>query len=344
MAALVAACALAYPADAAAESALEYAVFDRQAGTLELVFDAPPVYGNLTLRPDGAGTFLAYDVDAERRNVLALDAVALEQFRNIVCPTLHVGAGSFVDADGASIGSHSVPLWVVPGDGWMPPRPGVDVSCTLTYRIVESPLTPSGDLLDAVHDGMEAWSELNPGLELRHVEVGRANISIEFAEIGPPNVGGEACTDCVYTYATEPVIQGCAGNEGDPNEGAKIRLNVSITEYDVLRDTVAHEFGHNLGLCHTCSTDIVMGVDASDYQIPYKDLGYDVPKPVSGGTNVVANFCGVAEVFGYLQDEPEIHNWMDVVIMAIIVIVMIIGLVGIVVVVWYKVRRARIAL
>lgn len=266
-----------------AESALEYAVFDQQAGTLELVFDAPSMYGNLTLRPDGAGSFLAYDVDAEYRNVLALDAVALEQFRNITCPTLHVGAGSFVDADGAPIGSHSVPLWVVPSDGWMPPRPGVDVSCTLTYRIVESPLNPSGDLLDAVRDGLEAWSELNPGLELRHAETGEANIRIKFSEGDANNALGMACADCIYTYATQQVIQRCSGEPGAPNQGAMIVLNAWISDYKMLRNTAAHEFGHNLGLCHHQSADHLMGKGArNDIQTPYDDLGYDIPEPLEG--------------------------------------------------------------
>lgn len=260
---------------------LEYAVFDPQEETLYLEFDALPAYGNLTLRPDGAGSFLAYDVDTERRNVLDLDTKALEQFRSISCPTLHVGAGSFVNVDGASIGNHSVPLWVVPQDGWMQPRPGVDVSCILTYRIVESPLTPSGDLLGAVRDGLEAWSELNPGLKFRHVEAGRANISIKFRENGAL---GQACSDCLYTFATEQVIQRCSGEPESPSQGAVILLNRKVSDYNTLRDTVAHEFGHNLGLCHHHSTDNVMGKGArDDIKIPYDNLGYSIPETLESG-------------------------------------------------------------
>lgn len=256
-------------------------MFDPQEETLYLAFDALPAYGNLTLRPDGAGSFLAYDIDTERLNVLDLDAEALEQFRSMSCPTLHMGAGPLVNADGAPIGNHSVPLWVVPQDGWTPPRPGVNISCILTYRIVESPLTTSGDLLGVVRDGLEAWSELNPGLKFRHVEAGRANISIEFGENGAL---GQARSDCLYTFATEQVIQRCSGEPESPGQGAVILLNRKVSDYNTLRDTVAHEFGHNLGLCHHHSADNVMGKGArDDIKILYDDLGYSIPETLESG-------------------------------------------------------------
>ena len=281
VAVLSAVCFLGYPTGAAAEFSLEYAVFDLQEETLYLEFDALPAYGNLTLRPDGAGSFLAYDIGTERRNVLDLDAEALEQFRSMSCPTLHVGAGSFVNADGAPIGNHSVPLWVVPQDGWTPPRPGVDVSCILTYRIIESPLTPSDNLLGAVRDGLEAWSELNPGLKFRHIEAARANISIEFGKNGAL---GQACSDCLYTFATKQVIQRCSGEPESPSQGAVILLNRKVSDYNTLRDTVAHEFGHNLGLCHHHYADNVMGKGArDDIQILYDDFGYSIPETLESG-------------------------------------------------------------
>lgn len=295
---LVAACVLAHPVDVAAEPVLVYAVFDQKAGTLELVFNEPPMYDSLSLRLDDTSSFLEYDVDSDPRNVLTLGAVALEQFHNIACPTLHVDVGSFTDSSGASIGSHSVPLWVVPDDDWMPPRPGVDLPCILTYRIVESPFTPSGNLLDAVHDGLRAWSELNPGLELQYVEAGEANIRIEFAEGGANSALGEACTDCLYTFATEQVTQRCSGELGSPNEGAMMLLSSHISDYRMLRDTAAHEFGHNLGLCHHQSTDNVMGNGARDnIQVPYDDLGYAIPESLSSNTDAIGSLlvaCAIA--------------------------------------------------
>lgn len=299
MVTLAAVYALGCPVDAAAESMLEYAVFDPQAETLELVFGMPPAYGNLTLRPDGADSFLVYDI-AERQNVLELNMDALGQFRSMTCPTLHVAAGSFVDAHGVPISNHTVPLWVVPRDGWAPPRPGVDVSCVLTYRIVESPLTPDSRLLNAVHDGLDAWSGLNSGLEMRHVETGTANISIEF---GIGGALGEACTDCLYTSTTEWVYQECYGNEGAPNQGAMIRLNAGISDYNTLRDTAAHEFGHNLGLCHHHSPDHLMGKGASDCRFPYDNLGYTIPKILSEGANVIDE---PPYVWGVLQCQPQL--------------------------------------
>ena len=314
---LVVACVLAHPVDVAAESALTHAVFDQKAGTLELVFNEPPMYDSLSIWPNGSISFLEYDIDSEHRNVLTLGAIALEQFHNITCPTLHVDAGSFANSSGASIGDHSVPLWVVPDDGWIPPRPGVDLQCTLTYRIVESPLTPSGNLLDAVHDGLRAWSELNPGLELQHVEAGEANIRVEFVELGA-SIVGEACTDCLYTFATEQVTQRCSGELGPPNEGAVMRLNHKVSDYSTLRNTVAHEFGHNLGLCHHQSTDNVMGDGASDCQFPYDDLGYDIPKTSPNNPDSTDGFLGdTAGILNCLL-LGKLDVWAPLVIIAIV--------------------------
>ena len=277
MVGMVVVCALMYPVGAYAESPLEYAVFDPEAGTLTLEFDGQPAYGNLTLRPDGADSFLTYDVDSERPNVLELDTEALEQFRDIRCPTLHVGAGSFLDANGAPNDNYTAPLWVVPYDEWEPPRPGIDVSCTLTYRIVESSFTHSNYLLNAVHDGLAAWSELNPDLKLRYVEDSTANISIEFADLGSLSMKGAGCVDCLYTLATENPYQRCSGGLVDTSRGAVFLLGCQISEYNLLRDTVAHEFGHNLGLLHNNSTDHLMYSEGDLLQTPYDDLDYNIP-------------------------------------------------------------------
>ena len=295
VAALAATYALGCPAYAAAEYSLEYAVFDPHTATLELVFDTILTYGNLTLRPDGADSFVSYDI-AENQNVLDLDAEALEQFGDMTCPTLHVGAGSFVDEYGVPNGNHTVPLWVVPHDGWTPPRPGVNVSCTLTYTVVESPFTPSSDLLYAIRDGLEAWSELNPGLKFQHVEAGRANINIEFGENGAL---GMACTDCIYTFATEQVIQRCSGEPESPSQGASIMLNRHILNYSILRDTVAHEFGHNLGLCHNYFADNVMGKGARDDIKFFSDnLGYSIPETLEGGELITITLVAIVFLVG----------------------------------------------
>lgn len=283
--ALVVACALGCLVDAAAESAIQYAVFDQRAGTLELVFDASPAYGNLTLRPDGADSFLAYDI-TERQNVLDLDTEALGQFRGMVCPTLHVGAGSFLDSHGSPISNHTVPLWVIPRDGWTPPRPGVDVSCTLTFMIVEPPPTQAGTLLDAVHDGLGVWSEMNPGLEFQYIDDGTANINIEFARLGPPSMTGEACIDCLYTFAYERAFYRYSGELVDTSRSAVIVLNYLVSDYDALRNAAAHEFGHNLGLGHYQHPNHLMYTDMDDFQSPYNDLGYNIPKRLSGNSSM----------------------------------------------------------
>lgn len=295
MSVLAATCALECPVDAAAESAMQYAVFDRRAGTLELVFDVPPAYGNLTLRPDGADSFLAYNI-AEYQNVLDLNTEALGQFRGMVCPTLHVGAGSFVDSHGDPIGNHAVPLWVDSRDGWTLPRPGVDASCTLTFMIVEPPPTQAGTLLNAVHDGLRAWSEMNPGLELRYVGDGTANVNIEFAELGSPSVTGEACVECLYTFADERAFYRHSGELVDTNRSAVVVLNYLVSDYNALRNAAAHEFGHNLGLGHHQDPNHLMYTDELDFQSPYDDLGYDIPKRFGGNSSMEFEMAMAAPV------------------------------------------------
>ena len=196
--------------------------------------------------------------------------------------------------------------------------------------IVESPLTPDGHLLNAVHDGLETWSRLNPGLELRYVETGEANIKINFMKGDMNNALGEACMGCLYTIATESFIELYSGF---PNEGAVVLVNACISDYKTLRNTVAHEFGHNLGLHHHQSTDHLMGKGArNDIQIPYDELGYNIPKPLAGSACAVDGFCSIAVNLGYPMKVSEVHNLAAIAVAGIISV-------GVVVTIWRRVGR-----
>ena len=252
-----------------AESTLEYAVFDYQNKILNLTFNKLPVHDNIFLKPDGADSFLPYDI-RNQQNIL-LDDIKMEQFRDITCPTLRVKTNN------ASISNYSVPLWVVHNDDWTPPRPGIDVSCTLTYKIIETQFTPNDDQLNIVHVGLKEWSKLNPGLEMQYIKNGTANININFTEIDD---AGQACTNCIYTLATKYVNQPCSKRLEPPNEGALIILNYKLSG-NSLQNTIIHEFGHNLGLCHHPSKDNVMSnTGLNDAQYPYDDLGYNIPEKI----------------------------------------------------------------
>ena len=151
---------------------------------------------------------------------------------------------------------------------------------------------PSGDLLYAIRDGLEPRSELNLDLKFRHVEADRSNTSIEFGENGASNM---AWTDCIYTFATEQVMQRCSGELESPSQGAKIMLNRHISNYNILQDTVAHEFGHNLGLCHHYFSDNVMGRGASDnIQFFCDGLCYSIPETLDNDGQTTNTIVGIS--------------------------------------------------
>lgn len=124
---------------------------------------------------------------------------------------------------------------------------------------------------------------------------------------------GQACIDCLYTSTVESIAQGCTGVLGGPNQGAMIFLKAGMSDNNTLRNTVAHEFGHNLGLGHSCSTDIVMGVGARDVQIPYIDLGYDIPETLPDSTNTGEGSRGIDVALRCLLETHGIYGLVVVV-------------------------------
>ena len=124
--------------------------------------------------------------------------------------------------------------------------------------------------LQAIHDGFEAWAELNPDLSFARVEENPL-IWISWEEYNPGHIG-RACLDCLSLGATMDII---LYDYNCRNERIYYISNST-------RNTIAHELGHILGLeHHTNQTHLMHG---DDYvEDPFRTLGYMVPELLPGG-------------------------------------------------------------
>lgn len=157
-----------------------------------------------------------------------------------------------------------------------------DPKCVITYGyhdgLLKSYAHDYNQTSQAVHDGLSAWSDLNPYLEFVWVERDPL-VWIEWVDYTPEYIG-LACLWCLHNDpAMEIALYGydCRGGRiyHDPNS---------------VRNTVAHELGHILGLNHHTNTTHLMYGPA--YQVdPYETHGYVVPDNLEG------HFVGEAELY-----------------------------------------------
>lgn len=132
----------------------------------------------------------------------------------------------------------------------------------LTFRI-SSDLKPyeSGIIM-----GLEMW---NHKFNFKQTD---ASANIEITRLLKNDErDGQGCLDCLGDSTIEVVVSSTDCN-GEPVTYGDGRI----------ANIVAHEFGHNIGLEHNNNEEHMMYTDSTEFppQIPYNDLGYDIPVPL----------------------------------------------------------------
>ena len=150
--------------------------------------------------------------------------------------------------------------------------------------------------VDGARDAFAAWDDMNDALILEESDTwAEADIRVAhknaFFSIGGYLVNGCGCIGLSPMCPVESTLLGCS----IPWE-ATMRVSPGMYDSDgnmlgmytreQMRDLVAHEFGHNLGLRHNVAdADHLMH---SQYELhPYSDSGYNVPQRLEGGNMTI---------------------------------------------------------
>ena len=151
------------------------------------------------------------------------------------------------------------------------PEP-TSASPIITYGFEESTLAGFPDwyverIATGTEFGFDAWSELNGGFDFAPADGGEPDILVGFVPYSPDHVG-LACIDCLDDNPYIEVVLYSYDCNGDP----------IWYDYEVIRNTVAHEFGHIIGLEHHVDPDHLMWGDGDEYtKDPFHALGYEIP-------------------------------------------------------------------
>ena len=163
----------------------------------------------------------------------------------------------------------------------------------ITYKMDPIPdrIKDKEIVLDGVYNGLIDWSQLNPKLVFSEISTGTPDIQISWINYSGTH-SGAGCLDCLRYGATIDIAL------GQPD------CNGQFVQYDkdMITETIAHEFGHNLGLEHNADESHLMWSD-NRVQIPYDTLGYNIPKLTLG------TFVGYKELddkYGLLSKEIEV--------------------------------------
>ena len=116
-------------------------------------------------------------------------------------------------------------------------------------------------LMSSVYEGLAVWSELNPGLTLERVDGGTADLEVRW-RVDSTSI---SCS-CLYPGANFELALVWTHLPG----------GASLTGPGGLANTVAHEFGHNLGLRHYKDPGHLM-TGRHGIEEPYNDLGLNIP-------------------------------------------------------------------
>ena len=282
--------ALAY-ADTTYRFAVDSAQYDWDDNTLMLNFTGRVNIWNIDVSQVGitdgvcaiAFTWKEYESVSQDRHAITIRPTDIqrETLAGMVEPYIQFRNGSFHEE---GTGMMLEPFEMLLDMSGAPPHR--DVKCVITYgysdALLESYAHDHNQTSQAVHDGFTAWSDLNPYLEFVHTEQDPL-VWVDWVDYSLVYIG-QACFWCLDNDPTmEIVLYGydCKGGRihHDPN---------------TIRNTVAHELGHILGLDHhTNTTHLMYG---SEYQIdPYETYGYVVPGPLP------ELFVGEAELHERLQ-------------------------------------------
>lgn len=148
---------------------------------------------------------------------------------------------------------------------------GDSAPCVITYGfnslLLDVYAANATEMMQAIHEGFEVWTELNPEFEFARTDEPNPFIWINLDEYQHTHVG-LACVDCL-------------------TNGAEI--DITLYDYDCrnarvpytteyVRLVMAHEFGHIIGLGHhTNKTHLMYGFGDEYSQDPFPTLGYSIP-------------------------------------------------------------------
>ena len=151
----------------------------------------------------------------------------------------------------------------------------------------------------AIHgarDAFAAWDAANTGLVM--VETAAwSSADVRVAEMEVSCFGGEVVNGCACASLSalcpeaDNMLRGWSCRVPD---GATIGVAQGVYDTDGtmvvytredMRDLVAHEFGHNLGLVHN-GEDSSHLMHGRSWTVPYSDRGYVLPEPISVGGHV----------------------------------------------------------
>ena len=183
-------------------------------------------------------------------------------------PVVRVHPGAFTTLEGMELAPSGISLSIT-GD-----VPEDAAPCLITYGFNEPLLRVHArnytQTQQAIHAGFDAWAELNPGLAFAEVEDDPL-IWISWEEYQPGHVG-LACLDCLSHGASMDIIL----------YSYNCRSERIYYMPNNIRNTIAHEFGHILGLEHHVNqTHLMYG---SDYVVdPFPTLGYTIPEELPEG-------------------------------------------------------------
>ena len=172
-----------------------------------------------------------------------------------------------------------------PGRTPSPPVPTLRIPCLITYAVQPPSVVLSEDdysrefiaahtktVMSAVQDGLNAWSKSNPDITLKMVTTGTPAVIVRWQEQNEDL--GYGIHNCLHYQCEIGMVleyRNCQGG-------------MTVFDYDTIRNIVAHEFGHNLGLAHHYSSDHLMSGHDYLVQVPFDDLGYNMPRLPSWDT------------------------------------------------------------